>query len=45
MALASQRAVPDRMISLGHQYRHPELGQALAHLFGKAGFPDGAHNG
>ena len=45
VALASQRAVPDRLISLGHQYRHPELGQALADLLGKAGFPDGAHNG
>jgi uncharacterized protein (TIGR01777 family) len=41
-ALASQRALPDRLMSLGHSFRYPELGQALAHALGKAGFPDEA---
>jgi NAD dependent epimerase/dehydratase family enzyme len=42
VALASQRAVPGRLMSLGHPFRHPELGPALAHVLGKAGFPDDA---
>jgi hypothetical protein len=29
-------------MSLGHPFRHPELGPALAHVLGKAGFPDDA---
>jgi uncharacterized protein (TIGR01777 family) len=42
VALASQRAVPGRLMSIGHPFRHPELGPALAHVLGKAGFPDDA---
>jgi uncharacterized protein (TIGR01777 family) len=40
LALASERVLPDRLMSLGHPFRQPELGQALAHALGKAGFPD-----
>ncbi|MFT4265485.1 MAG: TIGR01777 family oxidoreductase [Nocardioides sp.] len=36
VALASQRVVPSRLGELGHQFRHPDLATALAHLLGKA---------
>ena len=39
VALASQRVRPARLDAAGHQYRHPDLAQALAHSLGKAGFP------
>jgi len=36
---------PARVRANGATVPPPESGKALAHLFGKAGFPDGAHNG
>ena len=39
-ALAGQRAVPDRLLALGHSFRHPTLEACLRHLLGRAGDAD-----
>ena len=39
VALASQRVVPDRLLGLGHRFRHPHLAGALAHQLGKEQLP------
>jgi uncharacterized protein (TIGR01777 family) len=36
VALASQRVLPARLLSLGHPFRHPELEPALRHLLGRS---------
>ncbi len=36
LAFASQRVVPQRLLRVGHTFRHPDLKAALAHLLGAA---------
>ncbi|CAA0131271.1 Epimerase family protein [Mycolicibacterium vanbaalenii] len=35
LAEASQRAVPSKLLAVGHPFRHPDLGDALAHQLGR----------
>ncbi|VEG56209.1 TIGR01777 family protein [Mycolicibacterium aurum] len=35
LAEASQRAVPSKLLSLGHVFRHPDVADALAHQLGR----------
>jgi uncharacterized protein (TIGR01777 family) len=35
LAAASQRVVPSKLLALGHHFRHPDVGDALAHQLGK----------
>lgn len=37
IALADQRVVPDRLMSLKHHFRHPDLETALRHVLGRRG--------
>jgi uncharacterized protein len=34
-ALAGQRAIPERLIEVGHSFRHPDLEGALRHVLGR----------
>lgn len=40
LASTSQRVEPARLTRLGHRFRHRDLAAALAHVLGRAGFPD-----
>ncbi len=35
LAEASQRVVPSKLLTLGHQFRHPDVADALAHQLGR----------
>lgn len=35
LAEASQRVVPSKLLAVGHRFRHPDVGDALAHQLGK----------
>ncbi|HEY9264670.1 MAG TPA: TIGR01777 family oxidoreductase [Mycobacterium sp.] len=35
LAQASQRVVPSTLMAVGHRFRHPDVGDALAHQLGK----------
>lgn len=35
LAEASQRVVPSKLLAAGHRFRHPDVGDALAHQLGK----------
>jgi NAD dependent epimerase/dehydratase family enzyme len=35
LAEASQRVHPERLLTIGHRFRHPELEPALRHVLGK----------
>lgn len=37
LAEASQRTVPSKLLTLGHQFRHPDVADALAHQLGRDG--------
>lgn len=37
LAEASQRAVPSKLLALGHRFRHPDVTDALAHQLGRDG--------
>ncbi|MEV6827001.1 TIGR01777 family oxidoreductase [Amycolatopsis sp. NPDC051102] len=39
LALAGQRVEPRRLLEAGHEFRHPHLADALAHLLGTAAAP------
>ena len=37
LACASQRVIPEKLTTVGHRFRQPELDQALRHLLGRTG--------
>ncbi|WP_279629582.1 DUF1731 domain-containing protein [Amycolatopsis kentuckyensis] len=39
--MAGQRVKPQRLAESGHEFRHPRLADALAHLLGTATGPAG----